>query len=244
MNFHFRTKFKRISTLAIASVVMLGTGNLSAAPAKNLAKNPGKKVGFCEDFQRLGPTKKGGWTGKQPGAISINSGARGAKSIKHRANGTLANRKNGKHGPARDSVLKSPVFKTQYGTLSVDVQISGKGGEYIIGTRDINADMQNIMLRFNPDGTIDAFEVVQYLGLWRPTTGSWIPGFITSIELRILPDHSVTVFQDGGKIYSGRNNAFSIGRPSNGISQFFVRDSNGSSDPGTSISIDNIRLNC
>ncbi len=234
MNFCFKTQLIRILTLTIISIVW--AGNLSAAP--------GKKAGFCENFDRLGPAKNGGWKGKQPGAISIARGPRGSKLIKHQTKGTLANRKSGTHGPARDSVLKSPVFKTQYGTLSVDVQISGKGGEYIIGTRDINADMQNMLVRFNTDGTIDAFEVVQYLGLWRPTNGSWTPGFITNIEMRVLSDHSVTLFQDGGKIFSGRSNAFSIGRPSNGINQFFVRESNGSSDAGTSIAIDNIRLNC
>lgn len=234
MNHQFRRQLIKLPIIAIA--VLIGTGNVLGMPAKG---------GFCETFDesRPGPPDSVGFKG-DPGAVAIEQTPGGSQVIIHRPTIDDVDKRNtnSTHGPKRDPVIESPEFTPQFGTLFVDLVIS-EGGEYIVGTQDTEAGMQNAMVRFNPDGTIDAFRVVQYMGLWEQTTGSWTPGVKIVLGIEVLPNGEINILQDGEIIYMGFDTSLATGKRS-GIGQFFVRDPSGGIDASVNITVDKIELNC
>lgn len=234
MNHQVRRQLIKLPIIAIT--VLIGTGNVLGMPAKG---------GFCETFDasRPGPSDSVGFKG-EPGAVAIEQTPGGSLAITHRPTIDDVDKRNtdSTHGPKRDPVIESPQFAPQFGTLFVDLVIS-ENGEYIVGTQDTEAGIQNAMVRFNPDGTIDAFRVVQYMGLWEQTKGSWTPGVKIVLGIEVLPNGDMNIIQDDRLIYSGLDNSLATGR-SSGIGQFFVRDPSGGVDESANITVDNIELNC
>lgn len=112
----------------------------------------------------------------------------------------------------------SPAFTEAHGIVAADVHITG-ASLYQFNTASTSGGSYNTRLNFNPDGTIEALQVVGGVGTFFPTTGTFTAGQTFQIAIETLPGGALNVYKDGVNIFAGTEINFAISGVGNGIGQ-------------------------
>ena len=118
--------------------------------------------------------------------------------------------------------MRSPAFDATYERLDFDLVIEPATTTYYVEVVNVDTGLVNTRLQFALDGSISAFQILSQGVGYKPTTGSWTPGERLSLSIQSLPEGDLMIFQDGERVFWGKDVVASITNSTSGIQQFSI----------------------